>query len=67
MSTREKQVRLLLNDEELEQLRELARAHDRSMNSYLRSLIRQAVNKTAFDPIIELPAKKARKQTAEIY
>jgi Xaa-Pro aminopeptidase len=63
MSTREKQVRLLLNDEELEQLRQLAQAHDRSMNSFLRSLIRQAVNKST----LELPAKKVKKQEAAEY
>lgn len=61
MSTREKQVRLLLNDEELDQLRQLAAAHDRSMNSYLRSLIRQAVNKSTID----IPTKKVKKQEAE--
>lgn len=63
MSTREKQVRLLLNDEELEQLRALAAAHDRSMNSFIRSLIRQAANKA----MLELPAKKTRKQEAAEY
>lgn len=62
MSTREKQVRLLLNDEELEQLRQLAAAHDRSMNSYIRSLIRQAANKS----VIELsPRKKIQIREAE--
>lgn len=57
MSTRDRQFNLLLSDEELEQLRQLAAAHDRSMNSFIRSLIRQAVNKTT----IELPSKKIKK------
>lgn len=54
---------LRLSEEELEQVRQLAYLQDRSINSYIRSLIRQAVNKTT----IEVPAKKVKKQTAEVY
>lgn len=60
MVPREKQFNIRLTDDELDQLRQLAAAHDRSMNSYIRSLIRQAANKA----MIELPAK-SRKQEAE--
>lgn len=64
MSARDKQFNLLLSDEELEQLRQLAAAHDRSMNSFIRSLIRQAANKATLD----IPTKKVKKQeTAEVY
>lgn len=51
---RETGFTLRLSDEEMEQLRLLANLHDRSMNSYLRSLIRQAANKAT----IELPKRK---------
>lgn len=61
MIPREKQFNIRLTDEEMDQLRALAAAHDRSMNSFIRSLIRQAVNKST----IEVPAKKAKKQEAE--
>jgi len=52
---------LRLTPEELEQVRQLAYLQDRSINSYIRSLIRQAVNKTT----IEVPAKRTKKQEAE--
>ena len=57
---------LRLTPEELEQVRQLANLQDRSINSYIRSLIRQAVNKTAFDPI-ELPRRKAKKTVEAEY
>lgn len=56
MTARDRQIRLILSDEEMKQLRQLAEAHDRSMNSYLRALLRQAVNKS----LIELPAKEVK-------
>ena len=51
---------LRLSDLELEQLRQLAAAHDRSINSYIKSLIRREVNKS----VVELPTKKATHQAA---
>lgn len=53
---------LRLSEEEMEQVRQLALLHDRSMNSFIRSLIRQAWNKTT----LTIPSKKAAKQEAEI-
>lgn len=58
---REKGFCLRLSDDELEQVRQLAQAHDRSINSYIRSLIRQAANKS----VIELSPRKKAKQEAE--
>lgn len=63
MIPREKQFNIRLTDDEMEQLRQLAAAHDRSMNSFIRSLIRQAANKA----MLELPAKKVKKQEAAEY
>ena len=59
---RTNQFNLLLSDKELEQLRQLAQAHDRSMNSYIRSLLRQAVNKA----FIDLPAKEEAAKEVEL-
>jgi hypothetical protein len=55
---RTNQFNLLLSDKELEQLRQLAEAHDRSMNSFIRSLLRQAVNKSFIDLPIKVEAEK---------
>lgn len=46
---REKGFSLRLSDDELDQVRQLAEAHDRSINSYIRSLIRREVNKSVTD------------------
>ena len=54
MRKREIGFSLRLSDEELEQVRQLAELQDRSINSYIRSLIRQAVNKTT----ITIPTRK---------
>ena len=61
--SREKQFNLRFSDEELEVLRQLAEAQDRSINSYIRSLIRQAANKS----LIEIPTRKKAKQPIEEY
>lgn len=55
--SREKQFNVRLSEEELEQVRQLAISQDRSVNSYIRSLIRQAWNKS----LLEIPAKKPKK------
>lgn len=52
---------LRLSEEEMEQIRQLALLHDRSMNSFIRTLIRQAWNKTS----LEIPEKKSKKRVAE--
>ena len=61
MRERTKQFNLRLTEEELEQAQQLAAASDRSINSYIRSLIRREVNKS----VVDLPIKKAKKQEAE--
>lgn len=48
---------LRLSEEEMEQVRQLALLHDRSMNSFIRSLIRQSWNKS----LLEIPEKKSKK------
>lgn len=57
----EKGFSLRLSDDELEQVRMLARSECRSVNSYIRNLIRQAANKST----IELSPRKKAKQEAE--
>lgn len=59
--SREKQFNVRLSEEELEQVRQLALLQDRSVNSYIRSLIRQAWNKS----LLEIPEKKSKKRVAE--
>lgn len=59
--SREKQFNIRLTDDELDQVRQLAHAHDRSINSYIRSLIRREVNKS----VIEIKPRQKATQDAE--
>jgi predicted HicB family RNase H-like nuclease len=61
MRKREIGFSLRLSEEELEQVRQLAYLQDRSINSYIRSLIRQAVSKTT----IEVPKRTKKQEAAE--
>ena len=58
---RDKGINLRLTEYELNHVRQLDEANDRSVNSYIRNLIRQAANKSTID----LSPRKKAKQEAE--
>ena len=58
MIVRNKRFSLYLSEREEDQLFALASAHDRSVNAYVRMLIRQAVNKSTVE--LELPPRRRR-------